>query len=50
MNIMHERFGRGRITDVDTSSHDHKISAFFVEEGVQRTLMLKYARFQILDE
>ena len=50
MTIMHERFGRGQITGIESTSTADKIMVFFIQEGVERTLMLKYARFNIIEE
>ncbi|MDE5942532.1 MAG: ATP-binding domain-containing protein, partial [Muribaculaceae bacterium] len=50
MEILHERFGKGRITATDHSSSADKIIVFFHQEGVERTLMLKYARFLITEQ
>ena len=47
---MHERFGRGQITGIESTSTADKIMVFFIQEGVERTLMLKYARFNIIEE
>ncbi len=49
MTIEHQRFGRGKITSIDTSTPDHKITVEF--ENVQvRVLLLKFARFKIISE
>lgn len=49
MTIEHSRFGRGKITSIDTSAPDHKITVEF--ENVQvRTLLLKFARFKIISQ
>lgn len=48
MNIEHSRFGKGTITDIDTSHDEPRITVEFSNLG-QRTLLLKFARFQILD-
>ena len=49
MTIEHSRFGRGKITSIDTSAPDHKITVEF--ENVQvRVLLLKFARFKIISE
>lgn len=48
MEIIHERFGRGRITAIDSDMTGDKIAVLF--SGVEeRRLMLKYARFQIIN-
>lgn len=48
MEIMHERFGRGRITDIESDATGIKIIVLF-SNVEQRKLMLKYARFDIID-
>ncbi|MBP3739326.1 MAG: UvrD-helicase domain-containing protein [Muribaculaceae bacterium] len=45
--IHHSRFGQGVVTAIDESGADPKISVNFQEAG-PRTLLLKFARFQIL--
>lgn len=46
--IEHNRFGRGKIIDVDTSQPDAKIRVTFDNFDV-KTLLLKFARFRIID-
>ena len=49
MTIEHQRFGRGTIIDIDRSQSDHKIIVDF--NNVQkRTLLLKFARFKIIEQ
>lgn len=47
MEILHERFGRGRIIDIDPDPSGAKIVVLF-SNVEQRKLMLKYAKFRIL--
>lgn len=47
MEIMHERFRRGQIIDVERGS-DAKIAVMFAMDQTQRKLMLKFAKFAIL--
>lgn len=47
MVIDHDRFGRGTITDIDTSRDDARISVTFANTG-ERVLLLKFARFSIV--
>ena len=48
MVIEHNRFGRGTITEVDTSQPDHRIKVEFDNSG-EKLLLLKFAKFTILD-
>lgn len=47
MNIVHKNFGRGTIVSIDTTMSDAKIVVQFSSTD-PKTLLLKYARFQIL--
>ena len=44
--ILHQRFGRGTVTNIDTSG-DAKIDVTFLD-GQTRKLLLKFAKFEIL--
>lgn len=44
--ILHQRFGRGTVTSIDTSG-DAKIDVMFTD-GQTRKLLLKFAKFEIL--
>ncbi len=44
--ILHQRFGRGTVTNIDTSG-DAKIDVVF-HDGQTRKLLLKFAKFEIL--
>lgn len=46
--IVHQRFGNGTITLVDTSGSEAKVNVTFAD-GTTRTLMLKFARFEIIN-
>lgn len=48
IKIEHQRFGVGTILEIDRSQADHKIVVDF-NNVQQRTLLLKFARFKILD-
>ena len=48
MEILHERFGRGKITGVEADETGDKIVVLF-SNVEQRKLMLKYARFRIVE-
>ena len=45
--ILHQRFGRGTVTHIDTSGSDAKIDVIFAD-GQTRKLLLKFAKFEIL--
>ena len=45
--ILHQRFGRGTVTSIDTSGSDAKIDVTFTD-GQTRKLLLKFAKFEIL--
>ena len=45
--IRHQRFGRGTVTNIDTSGSDTKIDVLFAD-GQPRKLLLKFAKFEIL--
>ncbi|MDE6628695.1 MAG: ATP-binding domain-containing protein, partial [Muribaculaceae bacterium] len=47
MEIMHERFRKGQILEVETGS-DAKITVMFAMDRTRRKLMLKFAKFAIL--
>ncbi len=44
--ILHQRFGKGTVTNIDTSG-DAKIDVLFAD-GQPRKLLLKFAKFEIL--
>ena len=48
MEILHERFGRGRIVSIEDDTTGAKINVLF-SGADQKKLMLKFARFKILD-
>ena len=45
--VLHERFGRGTVSTIDTSGSDAKIDVVF-NDGQTRKLLLKFAKFEIL--
>ncbi len=47
VEILHQRFGRGTVTIIDTSGNDAKIDVRF-NDGQARKLLLKFAKFEIL--
>ncbi len=48
MRIQHPRFSTGTVVRVDTESSDHRVVVDFDNDGQRRTLLLKFAKFQIL--
>ncbi len=48
MRIQHPRFSTGTVVIVDTESPDHRVVVDFDNDGQRRTLLLKFAKFQIL--
>jgi len=48
MRIQHTRFSTGTVVRVDTESSDHRVVVDFDNDGQRRTLLLKFAKFQIL--
>lgn len=49
MRIEHPRFGYGSIVEIDTSRPDHRVVVLF-SDNEQRTLLLKFAKFKIINE
>jgi len=47
-NVMHERFGKGKVTALEGKSPDQKATVFFPRVG-QKTLILKFAKLEILE-
>lgn len=48
MRIQHPRFSTGTVVRIDTESSDHRVVVDFDNDGQRRTLLLKFAKFQIL--
>lgn len=48
MKIEHSRFGHGTITNIDTTSIDHKITVQFSNVDT-KVLLLKFAKFNIIE-
>lgn len=48
-SILHERFGRGVIQEIDTSQPDSRIIVKFDNDEATKKLLLKFAKFKILD-
>lgn len=48
-HIQHMTFGRGEILEFDITQADHKMIVLFENDSFPKTLMLKFAKFTILD-
>jgi DNA helicase-2/ATP-dependent DNA helicase PcrA len=48
MNVMHERFGAGKIIHIEGAPPDAKATVFFPNSG-QKQLLLKFAKLKIID-
>jgi DNA helicase-2/ATP-dependent DNA helicase PcrA len=49
MMIQHFRFGEGVVENIDSSGADSKIRVHFIELNETKLLMLRFAKFKILD-
>jgi DNA helicase-2/ATP-dependent DNA helicase PcrA len=47
-NVMHERFGKGKIIKIEGVGDDKKATIFFPKEG-SKTLLMKYAKLEVVD-
>ncbi|MDX1445793.1 ATP-dependent helicase [Lishizhenia sp.] len=47
-NVMHDRFGKGRVTALEGSAPNQKATVFFPRVG-NKTLILKFAKLEVLD-
>ena len=48
-NVMHERFGKGKVTKLEGSGADKKATIFFPHHGA-KTVLLRFANLQVLPE
>ena len=49
MSVEHERFGKGKVINIDGKANDKKAMVFF--EGVgQKQLLLKFAKLRIIND
>lgn len=48
MEVMHQRFGRGKILSIEGDANGKKATVFFNETG-EKVLLLQYAKLQILN-
>jgi DNA helicase-2/ATP-dependent DNA helicase PcrA len=47
-NVLHERFGKGKVIQIEGSGAEKKAVIFFPQEG-SKTLLLKFAKLEIID-
>tara|TARA_B100000508_G_scaffold75230_1_gene58685 strand:- start:162727 stop:165024 length:2298 start_codon:yes stop_codon:yes gene_type:complete len=47
-NVMHERFGKGKVTALEGTAPDQKATVFFPRVG-QKKLILKFAKLEVID-
>lgn len=47
-NVMHERFGKGKIIEISGTGDDKKATIFFPKEG-SKTLLLRFAKLEVID-
>lgn len=47
-NVLHERFGKGKILKIEGSGDDKKATIFFPNEG-SKTLLLKFAKLEVVE-
>jgi len=47
-NVLHERFGKGKIIKIEGEGAEKKAVIFFPQEG-SKTLLLKFAKLDIVD-
>ena len=48
-NVIHDRFGKGKVTKMEGSGADKKATIFFPHHGA-KTVLLSFANLTILDE
>ncbi len=47
-NVMHERFGKGKVMKIEGTGDDKKATIFFPKEG-SKTLLMKFAKLEVVD-
>ncbi|MGV3631392.1 MAG: ATP-dependent helicase [Bacteroidota bacterium] len=47
-NVIHERFGKGKIIEISGSGDDKKATIFFPKEG-SKTLLLRFAKLEVVE-
>ena len=49
MQVIHQRFGKGKVVSMEGEFPDNKATVFFNDHG-QKQLLLKFARLKIADD
>ena len=47
-NVLHEKFGKGKVIRLEGAGAEKKAVIFFPQEG-SKTLLLKFAKLEVLD-
>ncbi|MEZ5173227.1 MAG: hypothetical protein R2850_06910 [Bacteroidia bacterium] len=47
MEVIHEKFGKGKVLQIDGRNSERKATVFFQEVG-QKQLLLKFAKLKII--
>jgi DNA helicase-2/ATP-dependent DNA helicase PcrA len=47
-NVVHERFGKGKVMKIEGTGDDKKATIFFPKEG-SKTLLMKFAKLEVVD-
>jgi DNA helicase-2/ATP-dependent DNA helicase PcrA len=48
-NIMHERFGKGKVLKLEGQGADKKATIFFPQHG-SKTVLLRFANIEIIED
>ncbi|TNE53679.1 MAG: ATP-dependent DNA helicase [Bacteroidetes bacterium] len=48
-NVIHDRFGKGKVIEINGEGSDKKATIFFPKEG-SKTILLRFAKLQILED
>lgn len=47
-NVIHERFGKGKVLEINGAGDDKKATIFFPKEG-SKTILLRFAKLEVVD-
>lgn len=48
-NVLHERFGKGKVVKIEGDNPDKKVTVFFPKHG-QKVLLMKFAKLEVLSD